>query len=157
MIDWPEEISRFMRRTVPVFIHLAAAKPGAAPFVCRGYGFRLEPKAGVLWTYILKSQWLRLTDYSEPPGELSALLTSGVDNESYQFKGRFADLRPLAREDVLALEEQRRRVELHIPNLVPLIHVLPSDCVSAGFRVKAVYSQTPGPGAGLPVMERSGE
>lgn len=157
MTKWPEELIRFLQRLVPVFIHLAAVEKGAAPFICRGYGFRLEFESERLWIYILKSQWLRLTEYKEHQGELSALLTSGVDNESYQFKGRYTDIRPLAKEDACLLEEQCKWASMHTPGLLPMIQVTPSECLAVGFRIKAVFLQTPGPGAGSLVMERSGE
>ncbi|MBO9596611.1 MAG: hypothetical protein J7559_02140 [Cohnella sp.] len=152
---WPESVKRFLGRQVPIFTHLAAAKPGEFPFTCRGYGYRPSFESERLWLFILKTQWLRMKEYIEHSAELAALLTSGVDNESYQFKGRFAEIRGLSKEDIAALEEQRKWVFAQAPALAPLIHVSASDCVAVGLQVGAIYSQTPGPDAGSPAMERS--
>ncbi|RAP73369.1 hypothetical protein [Paenibacillus montanisoli] len=154
MSEWPVEIIRFSQRSVPIFIHLAAAGKGMAPFICRGYGYRLDTESDWIWLYILKSQWLRLHDYMKHGREMSALLTSGIDNESYQFKGRFIDSRPLTKKDVFILEEQYSWVTGHIPGLAPVIHVSPSECMAVGLQIRSVFLQTPGPGTGSLVMER---
>lgn len=153
MSELPDEVTRFLERSVPIFTHLAAVQQGGTPLLCRGYGFRLDFESENLWIYILKNQWLRLKESMGRQKELSALLTSGVDNESYQFKGRFMDFRPLTKEDVLAMEGQRRWISLHTPGLVPLVHVAPSECLAVGFRIRSVFSQTPGTGAGFLVAE----
>ena len=70
---------------------------------------------------------------------LAALLTSGTDNESYQFKGRFEQLRPLDADDAAVIEAQRGRTAAHTPNLVPAIRIPPSECVAVVLRVAAAY------------------
>ncbi len=150
---WTEEVVRFQQREVPVFIHVAAVKEDQTPFTCRGYGYRSDREEGVIRTYVLKSQWLRLNEYAELLRELAVLLTSGVDNESYQFKGRFRNAGPLDAEDAVALAEQLRRVSKYAPGLLPLIRVMPSDCYALEIGIHSVYTQTPGPDAGRPVME----
>ncbi|WP_276352252.1 hypothetical protein [Cohnella caldifontis] len=149
----PQELIDFTQRHVPIFIHLAAAMPNEVPFLCRGYGFELDAGTERLWVYILKNQGLRLKEYGRPLGILSALLTSGVDNESYQLKGRFADVRSLSKEDASLLAERHRWVALHTPALAPIVRVNASDCLAVGLRVQTVYVQTPGPNAGFPLWE----
>lgn len=167
MDQWPIEINRFMQRDTPVFTHMAAARKGAAPFSCRGYGYWLEKDRGIMWIYILKSQWLRLkaymqeetgngiADQPEPERErvLAALFTSGIDNESYQVKGPYAEYRLLTALDTEVIGEQRSRVSRHTPGLLRLMGVSPADCLAVGIMVRAVYVQTPGPDAGSLIRE----
>ncbi|MFC0216572.1 hypothetical protein ACFFK0_29685 [Paenibacillus chartarius] len=148
MITWPEEVIGFLRRPVPIFLHVAAARIGKVPFTCRGYGFAAEPESGRLGVYVLKSQWLRLNAYMEGGRETAVLLTSGVDNESYQFKGTLQASRALNREDARTIEEQRKRVYQYAPHLLPVLHVSPSGCLAIELRIRAIYSQTPEPEAG---------
>ncbi|MFC5468925.1 hypothetical protein ACFPPD_09335 [Cohnella suwonensis] len=166
MHEWPRELLAFKERSVPVYIHLAAANPGQPPFCCRGYGYHLElaPGAGRMWISVLKSQWVRLNAYlaANPAdrsrsSELTALLTAGTDNRSYQFKGPFIEFRMPAKEDAASIEEQRRLTARYSPHLAPLVNVAVSDCLAIGFRIGAVYEQTPGPNAGELVSERRGE
>ncbi|OXM82656.1 hypothetical protein [Paenibacillus rigui] len=154
MQPYPDELLHFLQRSVPIFIHLAAARPGQIPFSCRGYGFRMESERDVCWIYILRSQWLRMNGAMGARGELAALLTSGIDNESYQLKGELTEYRTMTKEDREALEHQRRMTSIHTPNLVPLLNVSHADCLAVGFRLRAVYVQTPGPGAGSLMAER---
>lgn len=154
MNRWPERLNRFFHRPVPIFSHLAAAPKGTTPFICRGYGFRSELECDRLWIFILKSQWLRLKQHKGDGGQLAALLTSGVDNESYQFKGPFLEIRLLGKEDSAALSEQQKRVTVHTPKLVPIIHTAPQECIAVGLRIQAVFSQTPGPDSGAPITAR---
>jgi hypothetical protein len=157
----PLQINEFLQRDVPIFAHLASAQQGEVPLICRGYGFRFVGEDSLMWIYILKSQWVRLSVYMKHPkaeaSHLAALLTSGIDNESYQFKGLFMESRRLTIEDIRAVEEQRAKVARHMPGLAPMIQAAPEACMAVGFQVHAVYSQTPGPGAGSVVMERGME
>ncbi|WP_274365854.1 hypothetical protein [Paenibacillus thermotolerans] len=157
MSRWPERLTLFFERPVPIFSHLAAAPKGQVPFVCRGYGFHPELESGLLWIYILKSQWLRLKERQGERMELAALLTSGADNESYQFKGPFKEIRLLNKEDAIALEERQKWVKTHTPNLAPLIQTASSECIAVGIEISAVFVQTPGPDAGSQMTGRSCE
>ncbi|WP_317968981.1 hypothetical protein [Paenibacillus sp. CCS19] len=96
---------------------------------------------------------MRLKEYMEHQQQLAALLTSGVDNESYQFKGRINGFRSLTKEDHFMVAEQSRRASRHLPSLAPLLQVSPAECLAVGIQIQAVFVQTPGPDAGSLVME----
>ncbi|WP_127529889.1 hypothetical protein [Paenibacillus kobensis] len=153
MNKWPDEINLFLQRPVPIFIHLAAAQKGTTPYISRGYGVQPEPERELLWIYILKTQWLRLKECIENQQHLAVLLTSGVDNESYQFKGQFIGFRSLTKQDNTKLYEQSRKVSQQLPGVASLVQVSPSECLAVGIQIRAVYVQTPGPRAGSIVME----
>ncbi|RKN82005.1 hypothetical protein [Paenibacillus ginsengarvi] len=156
MKTWPDSVHAFLaRKHVPLYIHLAAAT-GAYPFGCRGYSVRTEPDVSV-WITVLASQWLRLREHVKAGSSVAALITSGADNESYQLKGRFIDCRSVGREEAVLLEEQRNYAALHYPNLLPLIQVGVSDCVSIGLQADRVYAQTPGPAAGRLLQEKEAD
>lgn len=146
-IEWPDELTQFLERPVPIYMHVAAATTGMPPFACRGYGFRAEPERDRLWIYIVKNQWPRLHGHLQQ--WLAALLTSGVDNESYQLKGTWTDCRNAGSDDQPFLDKQRAYTYRYFPHLVPMLSVSPADCLAVSMQVRAVYVQTPGPRAGM--------
>ncbi|TDF97081.1 hypothetical protein [Paenibacillus piri] len=155
MNAYPDEFVRFLERPVPKFLHLASVRKGQSPICCRGYAARAEYEQSRIWIYILRSQWLRLHEALQPEHWLAVLLTSGVDNESYQVKGQYDGYRPFAKEDHGLLEQQRELTLQTFPQLASLHTVNPVDCFAIGLKAAEVYSQTPGPQAGFLVSERS--
>ncbi|TMV48974.1 hypothetical protein FE783_14980 [Paenibacillus mesophilus] len=155
MKPWPEELIRFLERPSPLFAHVAAVKNGAHPFCCRVYGVQADAN-GLLWISVLTKQWRRLSDYKADGSCLAVLLTSGLDNESYQAKGPFVRCRAFAEDDSALLERQRKLTVDCFPNLAQLLHIDSSDCLVIGMEVHSVYIQTPGPRAGSLLAERRG-
>lgn len=155
MSQWPAELIRFLERPVPIYIHLAAAGHEASPFVCRGYGIRADRENGLVWVYIMHSQWLRLSECTQDQSWLAVLLTAGTDNESYQLKGRFIRHRIVTGDDSPCIDRQRKLTSDYFPHLLPLVSVTASHCDAVCMRVDNVYLQTPGPGAGALLSERS--
>ncbi|TVX95795.1 hypothetical protein [Cohnella terricola] len=156
MMQWPVAFDRFLERPVPIYIHIAAAGEGRPPFGCRGYTARFDAEGGLVRIGILKSQWIRLQACMRQHTALAALLTCGIDNESYQVKGELERQEDLNARDRSFLEAQIRLTSRHFPDYAPLISVNPADCVSIGIRAQAVYQQTPGPDAGVLLYEREG-
>jgi len=155
MQRWPDELIRFVEQQAPLYIHLAAALPGAAPFVCRGYGLSAELReSDRIRVHVLKSQWARVAGLLREDQPLAVLATSGLDNESYQLKGKYAGCRASSEELAPMLDRQRRIASLHFPHLVSLTNVKPSDCLAVGIDIAVAYEQTPGPGAGSLLAER---
>ncbi|MFD0681680.1 MULTISPECIES: hypothetical protein [unclassified Paenibacillus] len=155
MDRWPAEFIRFMERPVPIFIHVAAARRGVAPFSCRGYAARADLEKDQVWICILQSQWLRLNEYIQELSWLAVLLTAGPDNESYQIKGTFDRVQPVLKEDCELMERQRKWTSEYFPHLLPLVAVANSNCLAISLRVRSIYLQTPGPHAGALLTERS--
>ncbi|HZG84795.1 hypothetical protein [Paenibacillus sp.] len=150
----PPALLRFFERDVPIYTHFAAGVPGAVPFACRGYGFRLkDPAQGPLCIAIMKSQMIRLQEHIETNPMVAALMTSGKDNESYQIKGRFLGFRAPEPEDRRGIERQIESTAQWVPSLVEIIQAQPRDCVVIEMSVDAVYVQSPGSGAGRPLAE----
>lgn len=145
---FPAELLHFLERPEPVFIHVAAANKDNIPLGCRGYGIREDLKHELVWVYLLKAQWLRLKPFLENHPWLAVLLTSGVNNDSFQIKGTFGEYRALSQEDEWMLERQRIYAFQYFPHLALLQTVDPSECLAIGVKAKAVYLQTPGPQAG---------
>lgn len=154
-MKWPMEFASFLERPVPKFIHLAAWREGQAPFGCRCYGFGPEPGEDVSWIYILRHEWLRLRPSLREGDWLAMLLTSGIDNESYQVKGPFIRVRPVNKEDLACMDRERSLIRTIFPDLLALVNENPADCIALGVRGEAVYIQTPGPLAGSLLQERS--
>ncbi|AJY73992.1 hypothetical protein [Paenibacillus beijingensis] len=154
MDTYPAELFQFLERLEPIYIHAAVANRNGLPLSCRGYGVREHLEHELVWIYILTSQWLRIQPYLEHQPWLAVLLTSGVDNESFQLKGTFAGCRALAEDDCTFLERSRNAASQFFPHLAALQVMNASDCLAIGMKVKAVYLQTPGPHAGSLLMER---
>ncbi|WP_135556781.1 hypothetical protein [Paenibacillus cymbidii] len=149
-----EAWERLLEPPVPLFIHLAASGADGRPFGCRGYAVVTERERGRIWVSVMRRQWRRLHDTARPDAWLAVLLTSGVDNESYQIKGAYCGYRPLAKEDASALERQLEWTERTFPRLSLLHAVSPNDCFAVGVEISAVFGQTPGPQAGVRLPER---
>jgi len=154
-MEWPTELLRFLERPSPLFMHVAAVQKGAAPFTCRCYGVLDRMPEGRVEAYILKSQWFRLQPYLESGRWLALLLTSGLDNESYQLKGVYASHRGLTDEDDAIIERQRRLVAEHFPQMAALAKPMEAGFAAVSIDVSAVYRQTPGPEAGTLLAGRS--
>jgi hypothetical protein len=154
MSPWPRELLPFVHRPVPFFLHVSAAWHEVPPFLCRGYGVRLDLEEELIWVYILQSQWLRLSEACPHPGPFSLLMTAGTDNESYQVKGALRRQQPVTMEDIEVLERQRQRIAATFPHLIPIVSIAASQCVALGLQASEVYLQTPGPNAGALLGER---
>jgi len=152
-MPWPDAFARFLERPVPKFLHLAAARPGRSPIGCRGYGALRD--GDDLLVYISQSDWHRFRETLRDGQPLAALLTSGIDNESYQAKGACGGGRDMRREDVSALERERDFVRATFPDLLTVVAIDPANCVAVAIHSPALYVQTPGPAAGAPLTERS--
>ncbi|WP_123042421.1 hypothetical protein [Cohnella candidum] len=152
------ELSRFLERDVPKFIHLAAGRGGRAPFSCRAYACRPEAGQGRehYWIYVRESQWARVQEHVKEEAQMAVLLTSGVDNESYQIKGTYAGVRALNPEDQACLKREQHRIRAALPDMfAPPIGVEASECLAVGLAFESLYVQTPGPQAGAAIAERS--
>ncbi|MBW5446056.1 hypothetical protein GE107_08275 [Cohnella sp. CFH 77786] len=156
-MSWPDAFGRFLEREVPKFIHLAACRPDRALFSCRAYACRPEAESGAFRVYIRNVQWQRIREDVRSGSRLAVLLTSGVDNESYQVKGTFAGVQAMDTEDCAFLKREQNRIRIALPDMfVPPIAVAPMECVSVILVGNTYYIQTPGPSAGCPIPERSG-
>lgn len=153
---WPVPFLRFLDRPVPKFCHLAAAMPDRLPFGCRVYAIRLIEKLEALDVYILRSQWQRIESDIRSESPMAALLTSGVDNESYQVKGVYTLSRPLDGEDTFILKKEQETIRLAFPEMTAPFQVTPSQCTAIRLTQLAFYVQTPGASAGLPLTEGGG-
>lgn len=148
----PTAFSRFLERPVPKFFHIAASGEGQAPLSCRGYA--CSPEQDVLWISASRAESLRLQAAVQPDGWLALLATSGLDNESYQVKGRFAGARILTSDDMYVWERERELIGGVFPDLLALWPVSPQQCMAIALKAELFYIQTPGSSAGSLLTER---
>lgn len=88
----------------------------------------------------------------EDNGRVALTVAEGITHESYQFKGRFIDMRPSAADERAIQDIHNQELATHYaqlgfaPELFGDFATAPSTAVS--FKVEEVFVQTLGPGAG---------
>jgi hypothetical protein len=85
-------------------------------------------------------------------------------HETYQFKGSYAGSRPLTREDQATWERLRTRFAVTVRGIDPntgltdswLADYIPPPEIVVRMRVREIFLQTPGPGAGKRLLPPEG-
>lgn len=136
----------------PVAVQVAAATARLEPQVSRAWGAALDAE-GRLSFILIDAQTEALRQVLRKTGKAAVNATNPVTLESVQFKGEVVEI---GEPDAEAREEANRRIAQFVDALrgagilrgeaSGLAHPGPARRIS--IRVREVYDQTPGPGAG---------
>jgi hypothetical protein len=124
------------------------------PYGHRVSGWHVAADRRTVTAIISKRFTDRLVESLEDNGELALVVEEFPSHETYQFKGRYLQHRPLQPADFDAIERIRGRFEKSMKPIYPeaptellrAFTLMPSLAVE--FEVREIYLQTPGPGAG---------
>lgn len=139
----------FLKRTKPLFIHLAVSNADKRSISVRGFGVKILNEKDCLGIYILKAQTEKLLSYlSSSNGVVACLFTDGFSNESYQIKGRFIACNTTSDEDVQGLNEYRNSSLQVFPKMYSKFALSTTICDVISYKAEKIFVQTPGPYAG---------
>jgi hypothetical protein len=148
----PEELVALLDEGVAAW--LATHDADLFPEAVRIWGARVGPDRRTLTLYVPDEQAGRTFDNARENGQLAAFFCRMTDYRAAQVKGELIALRPTSdTERERQAEYARAFVATSIAVGTPRepterLAFLPSTAVD--LRVREVYVQTPGPGAGLP-------
>ncbi|WP_423802395.1 hypothetical protein [Neobacillus sp. SAB-20_R2A] len=144
-----DSVVHFLRKTEPLYIHLAVANSEGRSYSVRGFGVQTNEGKDQLKIFILKSQTKKVLSFIHSgTGKISCLFTDGFTNESYQIKGSFIESKLCAEEDNEFLSRYRKGSLKLFPKMYDKFPLSATFCDSVSFFVEEVYVQTPGPYAG---------
>ncbi len=147
------------------FLHIAhlsivAASHDAAnqPFLARALGCRLGPRLRNITLFFSRPDAGALLADVASNGKLAVVFSLPATHQSLQVKGPDARIEQPLRSDFRLLAAYRKAflqhlIELGYPGEIfqGLFECHPADVAAVVFSPEAVFSQTPGPGAGHPV------
>jgi len=125
--------------------------------------WQVDSNGRQLTAFIAGQFTAHLLESLEDNGEVALTVEEYPSHETYQFKGRYIRHRPVADEDLVAVERIRERLIRSFRPLFPdapeplLRAFLLQPSLGVEFEVREIYLQTPGPGAGarlVPAPER---
>jgi hypothetical protein len=159
-IQIPGIILEFLNRATVAA--LGTRDRNLVPHLHRVSGWRIEPDREVMAVSIPGSFTRHLQESLEDNGQVSMTIEEIGPHETYQFKGTFVDLHPCTAADRQIADRIRERFAKVVP---AQIGATEAACRAFGmdpdvtlrFRVREIYVQTPGPGAGrrlVPQEER---
>lgn len=143
-------VVNFLKRTEPLFIHLAVSNSEGQPTSVRGFGVKINDGMDCLSIYILKAQTEKVLSYiSAGNGVIACLFTDGFSNESYQIKGQFIECKALNREEDLEIVTRYRKSSLKLfPKMYSKFPLSTTICDVITYKAEEIFVQTPGPYAG---------
>jgi hypothetical protein len=124
------------------------------PYGHRVSGWHVSADGRTLTALVAERFTVRLVESLEDNGELALTVEEFPSHETYQFKGRYRNHRPLRDEDYAVVSRIRERF---VKSMRPLFVDVPEPVLQAftlkpslavEFDVREVFVQTPGPGAG---------
>ncbi|MBS4211070.1 hypothetical protein [Neobacillus rhizophilus] len=144
-----DSVVHFLRKTEPLYIHLAVANSEGRSYSVGGFGVQTNEGKDQLKIFILKSQAKKVLSFIHSgSGRISSLLTDGFTNESYQIKGSYIESKLCTEEDNEFLSRYRKGSLKLFPKMYDKFPLSATICDSLSYYVEQVYVQTPGPYAG---------
>ena len=117
-------------------------------------GWWVDEDATTMGCFIPEQFTRNLDSSLEDNGQFALTVTQIGSHETYQFKGEYVDHRPVGNGDTRVYEQCKHRFLEAIATYFPQIprdaardYYLP-PAVAVRFRVREIFLQTPGPGAG---------
>jgi hypothetical protein len=128
------------------------------PHVHRISGWMLAPDQETVTCLVAEGFTHELSSVEEN-GEFALTVCDVPSHEAYQFKGRFIALRPITEGDLGVFQRFRDRFVARIHQLFGfpeeiLRLYIPQPVIALSFKVREIYLQTPGPGAGTRLVPR---
>jgi Pyridoxamine 5'-phosphate oxidase len=151
------ELAEFLQSGISILVGTRDAR--LMPEVARVLGARVEPGGRELTIYVPAATGERTLANARENGRL-AVCFAAVDHTSYQLKGRLAEVRPARAAERRTIERYRAALAQHFgsvglpPRLTHRLSHWPAHALRMA--VEAVFLQTPGPGAGVPLVPPRG-
>jgi hypothetical protein len=142
-----------------VAIHVATRSPRLVPDEARGIGVRVEAGGVEVTIFIAAATARQALENLADNGRIAAVFSRPIDHRTYQLKGGATSVRVADDADRAVIERYRRAlVDAYTvvgvpPSITWRIAVWPAHAIR--FRVENVFVQTPGPGAGAPLVAGS--
>jgi hypothetical protein len=158
-VQVPGIIARFLNRATVGVVGTRDAK--LVPHVHRVSGWRVEPDGETIACSIPEVFVPGLLESLRDNGEVALTIEEIGPHETYQFKGTFLDAGPCTPADLKAFEGVRDRFAAvvgafyRLPDTVTKANTRPPSLV-VRFRVREIFLQTPGPGAGRRIAPPEG-
>lgn len=119
-------------------------------------GWQVDPDQRSIWGYVPKIFEPGLGEAAAEKGPFALTVEHIGPHETYQFKGRLAELRPATEADRAVAARCRERFSAAVRGLLPhladkdaaLRSYIAEPAVAVRLAVREIYVQTPGPGAG---------
>lgn len=144
-----DSVVHFLRKTEPLYIHLAVANSERRSYSVRGFGVQTNEGKDQIKIFILKSQTKKVLSFIHSgTGKISCLFTDGFTNESYQIKGSFIESKLGVEEDNELLSSYRNGSLKLFPKMYAKFPLSAALCNSISYCPEEVFVQTPGPYAG---------
>ncbi len=153
----PKKIARFLEgATVAIG---GSRDENLVPHAHRISGWRVGPDEQTMTCLVAEGFTENLLPSLEDNGQFALTVCEVPSHETYQFKGNYVGSRPIDEKDLAVYELYRRRFVERVCELFgfPEDRVrtyLPHPCLAIDFRVREIYLQTPGPGAGSRLVPR---
>jgi hypothetical protein len=152
----PESIARFLATAT---VAIAGTRDRElVPHGHRVSAWRLGEDRETLVLFFAECFTKHLLSSLEDNGELSVTVSEAPSHRTYQFKGTFVGTEPVREKDLAAFRSYRDEASGRIHELFglsrdALLAYFPRPTLGVRFRVRDIFDQSPGPGAGRPVEE----
>src|SRR5262245_29499242 len=153
----PEHISRFLECAT---VAMGGTRDDhLIPHAHRVSGWTVGPDVQTMTCLVAEGFTKNLLPSLEHNGQFALTVCEVPSHETYQFKGSYVGSRPVQAEDLSVYESYRRRFVERICSLFGLPgdtarSYVPPPALAISFKVREIYLQTPGPGAGTRVVPR---
>jgi hypothetical protein len=129
------------------------------PHAHRVSGWKMGPDEQTMTCLVAEGFTKNLLPSLEGNGHFALTVCEVPSHETYQFKGSYIGSRPIEQEDLSVYENYRKRFVERVCGLFGFSEdtvrsYLPRPALAIDFRVREIYLQTPGPGAGTRVVPR---
>ena len=148
----PDEIAKFVN-DVPIIAMMGTRDANLVPRVHRLWGCRVEGDGEHLSAWVPAYAAASFDDTLRDNGQVALTLVEPVSHEAYQFKGEHVASDASTPDDLALFEAYKQRLIKHMneklcyPAEVMEMAITP-PAVTVRIKVREVYLQTPGPGAG---------
>jgi len=147
----PEKIVRFLEGAT---VAMGGSRDGnRIPHAHRISGWQVGPDEETMTCLVAEGFTENLLPSLEDNGQFALTVCEVPSHETYQFKGNYLGSRPINEKDLVVYEHYRRRFVERVCGLFGfpedrVRNYIPPPRLAIDFRVREIYLQTPGPGAG---------
>jgi len=152
-ITIPGRILRFLEHRANLAF-AGTRSPHLVPYGHRVTGW-IPDESGTRLTALIPQNFTEnLVEFLQDNGQFALTVEEFPSHETYQFKGRYVEHRPVRAEDIGAVERIRERFVKSVRPIYGeaaepiLMSYIQAPAVAVTFDVHEIFLQTPGPGAG---------
>lgn len=152
----PQKIVEFL-----LYANVAHAGTRDARLVPHGHsvcGWILAPDLRTLTVILPEGAQAHLIESLQDNGQFAVTVEKYPENETYQFKGRYVSHRPAVQSDVELVQGIRERfIQAVLPYAGELAEgalrsFIQKPAIAVDMKIREIYEQTPGPGAGARIV-----